>query len=75
MELESLYVVNIPNKQYIDVINDVVRMVTIQFMIQFLLYINGVAAFFSADFFFLLCYIILGVCVYWLVIKRLIVFK
>ena len=75
--MESLYVINVKNKEYIDFINDVLRMVTIQWMIQFLFYINNPSdvVFFSADFFLLLIYIILGVCVYWLIIKKLVVFK
>ena len=72
-----MYIVDVPNKAYIELINDVIRMITIQFMIQFLFYINGPddTVFFSIDFFLLLIYIILGVCVYWLVIKKLVVFK
>lgn len=75
--MESLYIINVPNKEYIDFINDIIRMITIQIMIQFLYYINNPTevAFFSADFFLLLIYIVLGVCVYWLVIKKLIIFK
>lgn len=75
-EMDSLYVVNVPNKEYVEFINDVVRMITIQVMIQFLFSINteGVS-FFSVDFFLLLLYIVLGVCVYWLVIKKLVMFK
>ena len=39
--MESLYVINVPNKEYIEFINDVIRMLTIQVMIQFLFYINN----------------------------------
>ena len=75
--MEALYVVNVPNKEYIEVINDVVRMLTIQFMIQFLFYINNPTevSFFSTDFLLLIIYVTLGVCVYWLVIKKLLTFK
>ena len=75
--MESLYVINVPNKEYLELINDVVRMMTIQFMIQILFYINnpGDVSFFSADFIFLMVYVALGVCVYWLVIKRFVTFK
>lgn len=75
--MNSLYVVNVPNKEYVDFINDVVRMLTIQWMIQFLFYINNPAevAFFTVDFFLLILYVVLGVCVYWLVIKKLVLFK
>jgi hypothetical protein len=75
--MESIYVIEVPNKAYIELINDIIRMITIQFMIQFLFYINGPenAEFFSIDFFLLIIYIVLGVCVYWLVIKKLVDFK
>lgn len=75
--MESLYTVNVPNKDYIEFINDIIRMVTIQISIQFLFYINNPNAveFFSADFFLMLIYIILGICVYWLIIKKLVIFK
>lgn len=55
---------------------DIVRMLTIQFIIQFLFYVNtDNNPFFSADFLLLSLYITLGVCVYWLIIKKLVVFK
>lgn len=74
--MESLYIVRVPNKEYVDLINDILRMVTIQVMLQFLYSVNTPdSSFFSVDFFLLLLYIVLGVCVYWLVIKKLITFK
>ena len=75
--MESIYIIVVPNKTYIELINDIIRMITIQFVIQFLFYINGPenAIFFSIDFFLLVIYIVLGVCVYWLIIKKLVVFK
>jgi hypothetical protein len=73
----SLFVINVPHKEYIEFINDLVRMMTIQVMIQFLFYINGSqeVSFFTVEFFLLLLYVALGVCVYWLVIKKLVMFK
>jgi hypothetical protein len=64
-------------KQYIELINDICRMVTIQITIQFLFFINNPAEseFFSAEFILLVIYVILAVCLYWLVIKKLIIFK
>lgn len=75
--MESLYTVNVPNKDYIEFINDIARMVTIQVSIQFLFFINNPNAvdFFSADFILMLIYMILGICVYWLIIKKLVLFK
>lgn len=75
--MDSLYIVNVPNKEYVEFINDVIRMLTIQCMIQFLFYINNPSevSFFSTDFLLLIIYVTLGVCVYWLVIKKLVIFK
>ena len=75
--MESLYIVDVPNKEYLGMIDDITRMITIQFMIQFLMFINNPSevSFFSLDFILLVLYIVLGVCVYWLVIKKLIHFK
>ncbi len=75
--METLYVVDVPQKEYIGLIDDIARMVIIQFSIQLLLYATSPEEnqFFSADFVLLLLYIILGVCLYWLVFKKLVSFK
>lgn len=72
----ALYTVKIPNKEYIPLIEDIVRMVIVQMTIQFLYFINNKdgEAFFSIDFILLLVYIILGVCIYWLIFKKTVVF-
>ena len=73
----SLYSIQVPKKEYLDLINDIVRMVTIQVTIQFLFYINSPSdtEFFAVDFILMLLYVVLGVCVYWLIIKKIIIFK
>ncbi len=75
--MESLYVVKVPNKEYIELINDIARMVIIQVAIQFLFFINNPSEspFFSEDFVLLLIYVVLGVCLYWLVFKKVVVFQ
>jgi uncharacterized membrane protein YdbT with pleckstrin-like domain len=74
--MEALYTIKLPNAEYKDLVEDIIRMVLIQFTIQFLLYINSKeTVFFSGDFVLLVIYIILGVCVYWLVFKKLVLFK
>jgi len=68
--------ITIANKEYIPLIYDILRMMSIQITIQFLYYINtDDNPFFTADFFLLLIYIVLGVCVYWLIIKKVLMFK
>lgn len=75
--MEALYVVKLPSPDYIGMLEDMFRLVIIQITIQFLYSINsdGTIPFFSTDFFLLVLYIILGVCVHWLVFKKLVVFK
>lgn len=72
----ALYTVNVPSKDYLELVNDIVRMATIQITIQFLFFLNDPSrvSFFSADFILLLIYVILGVCVYWLIVKRVVIF-
>jgi hypothetical protein len=73
----TLYVIQVPQKEYINLIEDVVRMVLIQCSLQLLLVATDPDQyqFFSSDFLLILIYIILGVCLYWLVFKKLISFK
>lgn len=75
--MEGLYVIDVPQKEYVELINDICRMVIIQLSIQFLFFINNPSEvdFFSEDFILLVIYIVLGVCLYWLVFKKLIIFK
>lgn len=71
--METLYVFKLGNPDYIDLIQDIVRMVIIQLTIQFLYYVNNTEnGFFTVDFILLVLYIVLGVCVYWLVFKKLV---
>lgn len=74
--MESLYTVTLPNKEYVALMDDISRMVIIQFTIQFLYYINNKEGegFFTLDFFLLLVYIVLGVCLYWLIFKKTVTF-
>lgn len=74
---ESLYVFQLSNKEYIDLADDVARMVIIQVAIQFLYYLNNTeqVTFFSADFILLVIYMILGILLYRLVFRKMIAFK
>ena len=74
--MEALYTINLSNPEYIGLFEDIIRMVIIQTTVQFLYFINNTeSTFFSGDFILLILYVVLGVCVYWLVFKKLIVFK
>lgn len=55
--------------------NDVVRMVCIQAAIQLMLVLSGGGdQFFSAEFLLLVFYIALGVMLYWLAVRKLLLF-
>lgn len=73
---ESLYVFHV-SKDYAELADDIARMVIIQFAIQFLYYLNNPEkiAFFSSDFVLLVIYMILGILLYRLVLRKMIVFK
>lgn len=75
--MDALYVFKVANPEYIPFFEDVIRMSIIQTTIQFLYFINsnGEVPFFSGEFLLILLYVVLGVCVYWLIIKKLVVFK
>lgn len=59
-------------------VEDVLRMLCIQLTIQVLIYCGSTesaAPFLSAQFLLMLAYVTLGVALYWLVLKRVVVFK
>lgn len=71
--MDSLYTFKILDAEHTGMINDIVRMVTIQFSIQFLCFLNTPdTPFWTVDFILLVVYVVMGVCLYWLVIKKLI---
>lgn len=59
-------------------IEDVLRMLCVQLTIQMMIYCSsepGTTAFISSQFLLMLAYVVLGVALYWLVLKRVVVFK
>ena len=71
-----MYSVELPNPTYVEYVNDVARFLTIQFVIQFMYYVNDPdVTLFSADFILLMIYLILGISLYYLVFKKLVTFK
>lgn len=78
--MTSLYELDITNligKEYVPMMEDLMRFITIQVCIQFMLYSTSPSHFkmFSADFFMLLLFIVVGVLFYWLILRKLIAFK
>jgi hypothetical protein len=75
----SIYMVDISSrfgKDYVEFINDLSKAVLIQLAIQLMFYIMEPSAYpmFSQDFLTLLLYVMLGVSVYWLIFKKIVVF-
>jgi len=72
----DLQISNNVGEEYVPLLNDVLRMVTLQIIIQLMLSLrdNEEYPFFSQNFFELLFYIVLGLMTYWLIIKKIIKF-
>ena len=71
--LIDLEVSSVLGDEYIPLLNDLSRMITLQIIIQLMLSMRDPIEypFFSQHFFELLFYIILGLMTYWLVVKKL----
>lgn len=57
---------------------DVIRMLCIQLTIQMMMFFSsppGSVSFISMEFLLMLAYVVLGVALYWLVLKRVLVFR
>lgn len=62
--------------EYAGMIEDAIRMISLQLIIQIMLYFgNATDKVFSEDLFVLMFYIVLGVAFFWLVIKSLVSFQ
>jgi|TARA_B100000900_G_C20602352_1_gene726244 hypothetical protein len=61
-------------EEYVPLMDDVTRMITLQVIIQLMLSLrdNNEYPFFSQTFFELLFYIVLGLMTYWLIIRKVI---
>ena len=57
--------------EYVQFVEDVMRMATIQFVLQILMALQGIATF-SLDFIVYLLQVMVGVAVYWLVVRRVV---
>ena len=74
--MDSLYTVNI-SKDYVEMLNDIARFTIIQLAIQIMLVLMDPARFsvFSMDFLLILVFVNIGVMLYWLVFRKLVVFN
>ncbi len=71
--LMEVNVTKIIDKEYVAYIEDVIRMVILQCIINFMYFSKDPTnnSFFSLEFFELVLYIIIGLSVYWLIFKKL----
>jgi hypothetical protein len=72
--LVDLDVTRLIGDEYVPLIDDTMRMLTLQVIIQFMLVLRSPKEYsmFSETFFELLFYIILGLMAYWLIIRKLV---
>jgi len=66
--------ITVPKSEYIPYCDDLVRIVTIQFVIQFMMMLRGASSF-DSEFLELVLYILAGVSMYWLVLKKVFTFS
>ena len=64
-------------KEYLPAIEDITRMIVLQVFVQIMMYLRNPSenSLFDVEFIELLLYIVLGLCVYWLLFKKLVNFK
>jgi hypothetical protein len=75
---QALFEFEIPlSEEYLPFLDDLIRVVIIQIVTQFMFYsYNSVDyPFFNEIFFLTMIFLVLGVCVYWLVIKKMFVVR
>jgi uncharacterized membrane protein SirB2 len=75
----ALFTVSISNvigPEYLPMVHDVARMVAIQVTIQLMVYLSSPSGqpFFTQDFALLVIYIVLGVMLYWLALRKIVAF-
>ena len=72
--LVDLDVSTLVGDEYVPLVDDTMRMLTLQIIIQFMLMLRSPKEYsmFSESFFELLFYIVLGLMTYWLIIRKLV---
>ncbi len=73
-DLRLPFRVFLPMSEYIFFCEDLVRVSTIQFVLQFMLSLRGEATF-NFGFLELVLYMLAGVAMYWLIVKKVLVFE
>ena len=75
--LYNIHLTKYVDKEYIPFIEDLIKILILQIVLQFMYFLKNPneVQFFSFDFIEMLIYIVLGTSVYWLIIKKLLIFR
>lgn len=65
--------IDVPKSEYVPYCDDLLRVVTIQTIIQFMLMLRGTSCF-DSEFLELVLYVLAGVSMYWLILRKVVVF-
>ena len=76
MEKKSIFSIEIP-LEYRSMINDLTRMISLQVFTNYLYYLSDPIKYslFGTDFIKLLLFLIISICFYWLVVRKIIVYN
>ena len=74
--MESLFKIDLDReKEYIPLVNDLVRMSVIHIVTQLLFNISNGESFMKPEFIQTVLFVLLGICVYWLIIRKIVILE
>ena len=74
--MESLFKLDLDiEKEYIPLVNDLIRMGVIHIVTQLLFHMSNGESFFRTEFLQTVVFVLLGICVYWLIIRKIVIIE
>jgi hypothetical protein len=74
--MESLFKIDLDiEKEYIPLVNDLIRMSVIHIVTQLLFNISNGESFMKTEFIQTVLFVLLGICVYWLIIRKIVILE
>lgn len=74
--MESLFKLDLDiEKEYIPLVNDLIRMGVIHIVTQLLFNMSNGDSFFRTEFLQTVVFVLLGICVYWLIIRKIVIIE
>tara|TARA_B100001758_G_C18310506_1_gene557568 strand:- start:678 stop:902 length:225 start_codon:yes stop_codon:yes gene_type:complete len=74
--MESLFKLDLDiEKEYIPLVNDLIRMSVIHIVTQLLFHISTGESFFKTEFLQTVLFVLLGICSYWLIIRKIVILE